>query len=215
VPADPLLSLLFADTPPGQPQRLASWLAGAIGGPAAGGQDGDLRHAVGFSATAFTEEQRARWVSLLATAADEAGLPADAGFRSAFCSCAEWLSRAATQPPDAAAVGQPPAPRWDWGPGGQPPAQAAPAADEADSAAGPSPGPGQPVGFAAHIQPLFRQRDRQSMSFAFDLWSYDDVRSRAADILRRLQDGSMPCDIPWPAAKIEVFQRWIDTGMQP
>jgi CDGSH-type Zn-finger protein/truncated hemoglobin YjbI len=215
VPADPPLSSLFADTPPGQPRRLASWLAGAIGGPAAGGQDGDLRQVVGFSATAFTEEQRARWVSLLATAADEAGLPADAGFRSAFCSCAEWLSRAATQPPDAAAVGQPPAPRWDWGPGGQPPAQAAPAADEADSAAGPSPGPGQPVGFAAHIQPLFRQRDRQSMSFAFDLWSYDDVRSRAADILRRLQDGSMPCDIPWPAAKIEVFQRWIDTGMQP
>jgi hypothetical protein len=25
----------------------------------------------------------------------------------------------------------------------------------------------------------------------------------------------MPCDGAWPAAKIEAFQRWIDTGMQP
>jgi hypothetical protein len=53
------------------------------------------------------------------------------------------------------------------------------------------------------------------MSFAFDLWSCDDVSARAADILRRLQDGSMPCDAAWPAARIEIFQRWIDTGMQP
>jgi CDGSH-type Zn-finger protein/truncated hemoglobin YjbI len=216
VPADPLLSALFAGTPPGQPRRLARWLAEAIGGPAASGRDGDLRQAVGVTSTAFTEEQRARWVALLAAAAGEAGLPADAGFRSAFSSCAEWLSRAATQPPGAAAADQPPTRRWDWGPGGPPPrAQAAPATDEADTAAGPLPGPAQPVGFAAHIKPLFRPRDRQSMSFAFDLWSRDDVRARAADILRRLRDGSMPCDTPWPAAKVEVFQRWIDTGTQP
>jgi hypothetical protein len=71
------------------------------------------------------------------------------------------------------------------------------------------------VGFAAHIKPLFRDRDRQSMSFAFDLWSAGDVRARATGILARLQDGSMPCDGAWPPAKIEVFQRWIDTGMQP
>jgi hypothetical protein len=70
------------------------------------------------------------------------------------------------------------------------------------------------VGFAAHIKPLFRQHDRQSMSFAFDLWSYDDVRTRATDILARLQDGSMPCDGAWEAVKVEVFQRWIDTGTQ-
>jgi truncated hemoglobin YjbI len=79
VPADLLLAPLFVGTPPGQAQRLASWLAGAIGGPAAGGQDGDFRQAVGFT-MAFTEEQWARWVALLATAADEAGLPADAGW---------------------------------------------------------------------------------------------------------------------------------------
>jgi hypothetical protein len=71
------------------------------------------------------------------------------------------------------------------------------------------------VTFAAHIKPLFRERDRQSMSFAFDLWSFQDVSSRAAGILSRLRDGSMPCDGAWPAAKIEVFQRWADTGRQP
>jgi CDGSH-type Zn-finger protein/truncated hemoglobin YjbI len=216
VPADPLLTALFADMPPDQPQRLAAWLAGALGGPAASGQDGDLRQAAGLTTTAFTEEQRARWITLLATAVGEAGLPADAGFRSAFSSCAEWLSRAAAEPPpDAAAAGQPLAPRWNWGPGGPPPARAPAAADEADGAAGPLPGLGQPVGFAAHIKPLFRQRDGQSMSFAFDLWSCDDVSARAADILARLQDGSMPCDAAWDAAKIEVFQRWVGTGMQP
>ncbi len=92
---------------------------------------------------------------------------------------------------------------------------AAAAADEAATPAGPLPEPDEPVGFAAHIKPLFRQRDRQSMSSAFDLWSYDDVRNRAADILSRLQDGSMPCDGAWPAAKVEAFQHWIDTGTQP
>ncbi len=71
------------------------------------------------------------------------------------------------------------------------------------------------MSFAAHIKPLFRERDRQSMSFAFDLGSGDDVRGRAADILRRLEEGSMPCDGAWPAAKIGVFKRWIDTGMKP
>jgi hypothetical protein len=53
------------------------------------------------------------------------------------------------------------------------------------------------------------------MSFVFDLWSYEDVRARATDILRRLSDRTMPCDGAWPATKIELFQRWIETGMQP
>jgi hypothetical protein len=108
------------------------------------------------------------------------------------------------------------APRWGWGPAG-PPASgpAGQAADQADAPVGPLPGPGQQVSFAAHIKPLFRERDRRSMSFAFDLWSADDVRGHATDILKRLQDGSMPCDGAWPAARIEVFQRWAETGMQP
>ena len=73
----------------------------------------------------------------------------------------------------------------------------------------------EPVSYEAHIKPLFREGDRRSMSFAFDLWSYDDVSSRAAGILQRLDDGSMPCDGAWPAAQIQAFRRWTETGKRP
>ncbi len=33
--------------------------------------------------------------------------------------------------------------------------------------------------FARDIQPLFRESDRRSMEFAFDLWDYQDVRTHA------------------------------------
>jgi CDGSH-type Zn-finger protein/truncated hemoglobin YjbI len=211
VAADPLLASLFADMPPDQPQRLATWIGGALGGPT---HSGDAQRAVGFPPAEVGDDQRSRWLALITKAADEAGLPADPSFRSAFASCSEWLSRAATRPPqqEADASGQPPAPIWDWGPAGPPPIETDTA--EAATPAAPLPAPGEPVSFAAHIKPLFRQRDRQSMSFAFDLWSYGEVRTRAADILARLRDGSMPCDGAWPAAKLEIFQRWIDTGTQ-
>jgi hypothetical protein len=74
------------------------------------------------------------------------------------------------------------------------------------------PGPGEPVSFAAHIKPMFRAKDRQSMRFAFDLWSHDDVRAHAAGILARLGDGTMPCDGAWPGAQVEVFRRWTESG---
>jgi hypothetical protein len=70
------------------------------------------------------------------------------------------------------------------------------------------------VSFAEHIKPLFRSSDRASMTFAFDLWNVDDVRSYAEDILERLRDGSMPCDITWPREQIELFGRWMATGQR-
>jgi hypothetical protein len=105
-------------------------------------------------------------------------------------------------------------PTWDWGPGG-PPAPAKHDADQDTAQPVTLPAPGEPVSFDAHIKPLFRDRDRQSMSFAFDLWSADDVRTHAAGILQRLQDGTMPCDGAWPADQIAVFERWTETGMEP
>jgi hypothetical protein len=72
---------------------------------------------------------------------------------------------------------------------------------------------GEPVSFAADIKPLFREKDRQSMQRAFDLWSYDSVKAHAAAILSVLQAGRMPCDGAWPADKVQVFQRWLDEGM--
>jgi hypothetical protein len=76
------------------------------------------------------------------------------------------------------------------------------------------PADGESLSFAAHIQPLFRERDRKSMTFAFDLWSYDDVRQYADGILARLQNGSMPCDGAWPEERVDTFRRWVEAGME-
>jgi hypothetical protein len=71
----------------------------------------------------------------------------------------------------------------------------------------------EPVTFIQHIKPLFRKMDRESMSFVFDLWSQDDVRKHAAEILKRLENGTMPCDGPWRKEKVDLFRRWTDSGM--
>ena len=95
LPADPLLAPRFAQMSPGQPQRLAAWLGGALGGPSPAQAGGGLRAVLGLDDGDFGEDQRARWVALAGPAADEARLPADAGFRAALSSCLEWLSRTA------------------------------------------------------------------------------------------------------------------------
>jgi hypothetical protein len=46
----------------------------------------------------------------------------------------------------------------------------------------------------------------------FDLWSGGGVNRHADAILQRLQAGTMPCDGVWPAAKVDVFGRWVETG---
>jgi hypothetical protein len=74
------------------------------------------------------------------------------------------------------------------------------------------PKPGVAVSFAEHIKPLFRSTDRQSMSFAFDLWEYADVSQHADAILERLAAGSMPCDGAWPTDRVETFRTWVESG---
>ena len=197
VPGDDLLAPLFAAMPPEQPQREAAVIAEAFGGPPVGDRATQSNERPGF-----TEEQRARWVALATRSADDAKLPADPQFRAAFTAYLEWSSRAGDTPP----------PAWDWGPAGPPVEEAAPASTE-DAIT--LPGPDETVSFAADIKPLFREHDRQSMSFAFDLWSRDDVQAHAADILARLENGTMPCDGTWPADRIEVFKRWTESGCQP
>ena len=66
--------------------------------------------------------------------------------------------------------------------------------------------------YARDIRPLFRERDIGSMSKAFDLASYDDVRANADAIYERLADGTMPCDGPWPDEDVARFRAWIDGG---
>jgi hypothetical protein len=70
-------------------------------------------------------------------------------------------------------------------------------------------------GYATDIKPMFRPRDRQSMTFAFDLYSYDDVSAHADRILERLKAGEMPCDREWPAGQVELFEQWVQTGKKP
>ena len=71
------------------------------------------------------------------------------------------------------------------------------------------------MSFAADIKPLFREEDRASMDFAFDLWSYDDVKTNASLILERIEDGTMPCDETWGEEKLQTLQRWITEGCPP
>jgi len=196
VPADDLLAPLFAAMPPELPLREAALMASAFGGPAHGSE--------ATASQDFTEPQRARWVALATQAADEAKLPADPEFRAALASYLDWSSRTPAGVP---------LPSWDWSPAGPPaetPAETSPAEEEVTL-----PGPDETVSFEAHVKPLFREHDRKSMTFAFDLWSYDDVRANAAGILDRLRNGTMPCDGAWPPEKVEVFQRWTETGFQP
>jgi hypothetical protein len=68
------------------------------------------------------------------------------------------------------------------------------------------------ISFDADIKPLFREKDRDSMRGAFDLWSYPDVNTHAAAIVERLKTGSMPCDGAWPPERVELFQRWVEQG---
>jgi hypothetical protein len=70
----------------------------------------------------------------------------------------------------------------------------------------------QSVSYESDVKPLFRERDRDSMKFAFDLWSYDDVSDNADEILSRLRAGSMPCDVAWPEAQVDLFAHWVDEG---
>jgi uncharacterized Fe-S cluster protein YjdI/CDGSH-type Zn-finger protein/truncated hemoglobin YjbI len=210
VPGDPVLAPLFANMPPALPQRMAAWLGEVFGGPAAPGdqEDGYPQLLAGVLSEGLDDEQRGRWVTLLGRAAQEASLPAEPEFRAAFTSFIEF-DPLVSSPQDRI-----PTPRWNWGPAGPPTAKAAEPADDEDQAVT-LPEPGAPVSFAAHIKPLFRKRDRDSMSFALDLWSYEDVKAHSADILERVGNGSMPCDGAWPKERVDVFARWTTTQMQP
>jgi hypothetical protein len=203
---------------PDHPQRVARWLGEVFGGPklyseSYGGYKRMISQHLG---KALTEDMRARWVELICRSAADAGLPSDPEFQAAFRAYIEWGSRVALENSQPGAKPPPnmPMPHWWWAcdatPGSR--VSALEADDEQADASIQLPGPGQPVGFEQHIKPLFRERDRKSMKFAFDLWSNDDVSTHADAILQRLEEGTMPCDGAWPVERIAVFRRWIEAG---
>lgn len=63
-----------------------------------------------------------------------------------------------------------------------------------------------------NIKALFREKDREEMIWAFDLWAVGDVRENALAILDRVENGDMPCDDGWPDEKVELLRRWIAEG---
>jgi hypothetical protein len=74
---------------------------------------------------------------------------------------------------------------------------------------------GTAIEFARDIRPLFRDRDIQSMQFAFNLASYEDVRTHAEAIYAVRAAGQMPCDGVWADEDVRRFQSWLDTGALP
>jgi CDGSH-type Zn-finger protein/truncated hemoglobin YjbI len=219
VPGDDLLAALFSNMSADHPQRVAKWLSEVFGGPKYFSEQhgGYPRMLSEHRGKCLTEPMRARWVALLLQSAQEAGLPNDPEFRSAFQAYIEWGSRLAVE--NSQTESRPPLhmpmPSWDWstsaGPPGSRISALAPARDPAEAEAQ-LPTPGETVGFEQHIKTLFRARDRKSMQFAFDLWSYADVSVHADAIVARLRNGTMPCDGAWPSERVEVFARWIAEG---
>jgi hemoglobin len=116
---DPLVGPLFAHMAPDHPHHVATWLAEVFGGPAEytahrGGYPHMLSRHLGLE---ITEDQRSRWAQLISEAADEAALPDDPEFRSAFVAYIEWGTRIAlaNSEPGAEPPGEAPVPRWGWG----------------------------------------------------------------------------------------------------
>jgi hypothetical protein len=73
----------------------------------------------------------------------------------------------------------------------------------------------QALSFERDIRPLFRDKDRNSMLKAFDLWSFADVVAHQDAILGQVRAGSMPCDGAWPAGNVSTLADWIAQGSQP
>ncbi len=220
VPADPLLSGLFSQMSPDHPERVAAWLGQVFGGPHAYSERyGEYDRMISQHLDkALTPEQRARWVLLLGRSADDVGLPADAEFRAAFTAYLEWGSRIALENSQPGVHPPPrmPVPRWWWVCDAYPWSRPHATPDAVPEQQLPEPpAADQPLSYETHIKPLFRERDRDSMRFAFDLWSHDDVSTHADAILARLQAGTMPCDGAWPPDRVAAFQRWVGAGSPP
>ncbi len=120
VEADELLSPLFPGGVHEEHRRnVTAWWCEVFGGPARYTQElgGYERMVAKHRGLAITSEQRFRFATLMSRAADDAALPADPEFRSAFAAYVEWGTRLALQnsQPDGRAVEHAPVPRWGWG----------------------------------------------------------------------------------------------------
>ncbi len=116
---DALLYPVFRHMSSEHVPHVAAWLIETFGGPrhyteALGGYE---RMLAKHRDLRLTEAQRKRWVERISEAVDEAGLPTDPEFRSAFLAYVEWGTRiaVANSQADAAPPEHAPVPRWGWG----------------------------------------------------------------------------------------------------
>ena len=120
VEADDLLSGFF----PGgvkevHREHVTAWWSEVFGGPARYTDElGGYEHMIAkHRGLGISTEQRFRFASLMSLAADDAELPDDPEFRSAFVAYVEWGTRLAlhNSKPGAEIAEQAPVPRWGWG----------------------------------------------------------------------------------------------------
>ncbi len=120
VEGDELLAPLFGGSVGEEHRRnVTLWWSEVLGGPPRYTEElGGYDRMVGkHRDLAITPEQRFRFASLLSLAADDAGLPDDPEFRSAFVAYVEWGTRLAlaNSQPGAEVFEHAQVPRWGWG----------------------------------------------------------------------------------------------------
>jgi hemoglobin len=120
VEADDLLSGLFGGGVTEEHRvHVIAWWSEVFGGPTRYTDElGGYEHMLAkHRDLAITPEQRFRFASLMSLAADDAGLPDDPEFRSAFVAYVEWGTRLAlhNSQPGAEVFEHAPVPRWGWG----------------------------------------------------------------------------------------------------
>jgi len=73
------------------------------------------------------------------------------------------------------------------------------------------------LSYEKNIRPLFTATDQAHMSFMFDLWSYEEVKSTATEIYDAVSNQTMPPPPkgPWSQDQIDTFKTWMDDGFQP
>ena len=120
VEADDLISPFFPGGVSAEHRdHVVAWWSEVFGGPdrytrELGGYENMLARHRGLG---IAPQQRARFVSLMSLAADDAGLPDDPEFRSAFVAYIEWGTRIAlaNSQPGATPPPKAPVPHWGWG----------------------------------------------------------------------------------------------------
>ncbi|MDP9188266.1 MAG: oxidoreductase [Actinomycetota bacterium] len=119
VEGDELLAPMFSGSVSEQHRaHVTAWWCEVFGGPSTyseehGGYEAMLAHHRGLE---ITLERRFRFASLMSLAADDAALPDDPEFRSAFVAYVEWGTRLAMHNAGSDEVAEhAPLPRWGWG----------------------------------------------------------------------------------------------------